>query len=229
MPPSSRLVYTAAIGLHALEPDDASLEGAIDVLAETMFGAPADEEPAGARPWDWALEPLRKALAERRRVRIVYSRAWLSGVRDRVIEPYRLVQTRRGWEVDAGPADEGDEIRSFLLSNIREADVLDDTFEMPADLADRLVRQRATATVRVRLPHSARWAADMYAEQVRVVEEDEVAATVDLDLLPPLDHRVGILLLAAGPGATVVDPPELGPEGARLAAELLEHHGHLDM
>lgn len=217
------LIYTAARALHDLHPDDRDLEAAIDVLAETMFG---DAQPGlpGARAWDHALAPLQEATRERRQVRIEYSRAWESGVTTRVIEPWKLVQTRRGWEVDAGPVDPRGEIRTFLLSNIRVAEVLDEFFEAPEDLDERLDRQRSTSVVRVRLPHAARWAADMYAEEVRVVADDETTVTVDLALLPPLDRRVGLLCLAAGPGAEVVEPGEFAGMGAALAAELLEHH-----
>ena len=79
--------------------------------------------------------------------------------------------------------------------------------------------------MRVRLPQSARWAADMYAEHVRVVQDEELSVTLDLDLLPPVDQRVALLLLVSGRAAEVLDPAELTSGRARLAAELLAHHG----
>ena len=97
---------------------------------------------------------------------VVYSRAWSQGVATRTIEPYRLVQTRRGWEVDAGPPEADGALRTFLLSNIRAAEVLDDTFDLPADLSVKLAAQRPTTSVRVSLPHDARWAADFFTEDV---------------------------------------------------------------
>jgi proteasome accessory factor C len=217
------LLFAAGRLLQDLDPTDEHLAEAIDVLAETMHG----EESAGTpqhRRWDEALDPIQAGIRNHRRVQIVYSRAWRSGVGDRVIEPYRLVNTRRGWEVDAGPVDESGAIRTFLLANVRGADLLTETFEPPADLEDRLAHQRETATVRVRLPQSARWTADMYAEVVRVVADDELFATLDLDLLPPLAHRIGLLMVAAGAQADVLDPPELTSAGTVLARELLAHH-----
>ena len=220
------LAYTAALALLETEPDNEELGQAIDVLTETMFGpsaAPGEATPA-VPSWNRLLPVFREALAAGRAVRIVYSRAWHPGVTEREIEPYQLVQTRRGWEVDAGPVDEEGRLRTFLLSNIRSAQIVERSFTAPGDVADRLAEQRATTRVRVLLPQSARWAADFYAEQVTLVEDDEEDVVVDLDLLPPVERRVGRLLLAAGPLATVVDPPELDSAGVVLAEELMVHH-----
>ncbi|KRB77067.1 hypothetical protein ASE01_09925 [Nocardioides sp. Root190] len=221
------LVYTAALALLEIEPDNTELSEAIDVLAETMFGPSLPDEvdiAPGVRAWHRLLPVLQRAVDQRHVVRIVYSRAWHPGVTDRDIEPYRLEQTRRGWEVDAGPPDADGRLRTFLLSNIRSADLLDRTFEVPGDVTERLAAQRATSTVRVLLPQSARWAADFYAEQVTLVEDDEEDVVVDLELLPPVEGRVGRLLLAAGPLATVLDPPDLDSAGVVLAEELMMHH-----
>jgi hypothetical protein len=224
-------VHAAAQALLDIEPDNAELAEALDVLAQTMFGEAAGGavgEEGGEVPrvavWNRLLPDLRHAQDEQRAVRIVYSRAWEPGVTEREIEPYRLVQTRRGWEVDAGPVDDQGRIRTYLLSNIRSVDVLDRTFVVPDDLADHLARQRATTRVRVLLPQQARWVADFYAEQVTFVEDDERDVVVDLDLLPPVEDRVGRLLLTAGPSATVLDPPALDTAGVVLAEELLLHH-----
>lgn len=220
------LAYTAALALLETEPDNEELGQAIDVLTETMFGpsaAAADTTPA-VRSWNRLLPVFREALAAGHAVRIVYSRAWHPGVTEREVEPYQLVQTRRGWEVDAGPPDDEGRLRTFLLSNIRSAEVVERSFAAPDDVADLLAEQRATTRVRVLLPQSGRWAADFYAEQVTLVQDDEEDVVVDLDLLPPVERRVGRLLLAAGPLATVVDPPELDSAGVVLAEELMLHH-----
>lgn len=216
------LIYSAARALQDIDPDDADIAGALDVLAETMFGEPL--APSRPRSWNRPLESLQDAARDHHRVEIVYSRAWDVGVTTRVIDPYRLVQTRRGWEVDAGPPDENGRLRTFLLSNLRSHEVLEETFEVPPDLEARLEDQRTTRTVRMQLPHGARWAADVYAEQVRVVADDELSVTLDLDLLPPLERRVGLLMLAAGSDARVIDPARLVACGPQLAAELLAHH-----
>ncbi len=217
---SLALVYASATALLEVEPANEDLAGALDVLAETLFGETLEH----SRTWNGPLVALQEAARDRRRVRIVYSRSWYLGVTDRVIEPYLLVQTRRGWEVDAGPPDADGRLRTFLLSNFREFEVIEETFGAPADLAARLEKQRATRTVVVRIPHAARWAADMYAEQVRVNEEDELTVTLELDLLEPVERRVGLLLLAAGPDASVVSPGQMIRAVSEIAGALLAHH-----
>jgi predicted DNA-binding transcriptional regulator YafY len=221
-PAELALIFGAAQSLLDLDPDDAPLREAVEVLTETMFGAPT--APAAARSWNRALEPLQDAVADRRRVRIVYSRTWTEGVGERVIDPYLLVQTRRGWEVDAGPPDADGRLRTYLLSNVRDFEILEETFESPAEVDLMLARQRTTDSVRVVVPHAARWAADFYAEDVAVVADDELMATLDLELLPPVDQRVGLLLLIAGEEAQVQEPSRLIAAGPALAAALLEHH-----
>lgn len=222
------LIYTAAHALLELEPDNTDLRGAVDVLTQTMLGDPsADSASAGTvtRPsWNTALEPLNAAIDGHRRVRITYSAAWSEGVSDRVIEPWRLVHTRRGWELDAGPVAADGSIRTYLLAHIRDLELLDESFEVPGDAAVRIDAQRATTTVRVRIPHSARWAADFHAERVEVVADDELTATLDLSLLPPVTQRIGLLLLVAGEDAQVLQPSALVAAGPALAAELLAHH-----
>lgn len=216
------LIYTAARALLEIAPEDEELAGALDVLTETMLGEPLPHRSADR--WQRPLEPLQDAVRERRRVRIVYSRSWHAGVAERVIEPYRLVQTRRGWEVDAGPVDDGGAIRTYLLSNVRDVEALDSSFAEPPGLPRLLDDQRTTERVRVRVPHHARWAADMYAERVVVADDEEQTVTLDLHLLPPLEQRLGLFLLASGPDAAVVEPSVLIRTVRDVAGELLAHH-----
>lgn len=216
------LVHTAAGALLDLEPDNTDLAEAIDVLAETMFGVPAAS--ADAPRWNRPLPMLQRAREERRAARIVYSRSWDPGVSERVIHPHRVVQTRRGWEVDAGPVGDNGNLRTYLLSNIREVHLLDETFEVGAEIPGLLARQRDTSRVRMCLPHAARWAADLYAEEVTVVEDDEESVVVEMQLLPPVERRVALVLLASGPDGFVTAPRSLEDQGAILAEELLMHH-----
>jgi proteasome accessory factor C len=218
------LIYTAALALLEIDPDDGDLAAAIDVLAETMFGG-KPRNPVSTAQEDAALEVLAEGQRRARRVEIVYSRAWDAGVTERLIEPYRLVKTSRGWEVDAGPVDADGELRTFLLSGIRQARLTDEPFDVPGDLPRLLDAKRATQVVRVELPQSARWAADMYAERVVEVEDCELSVVLDVEVLPPVRHRVGVLLLASGPTARVIEPAELSTCGTELARALLDHHG----
>lgn len=221
-PAELALIFGAAQSLLDLEPDDVPLREAVEVLTETMFGTAT--APDAVSSWNRPLEPLQDAVAQHQQVRIVYSRTWTEGVGERVIDPYMLVQTRRGWEIDAGPPDADGKLRTYLLSNLRDLEVLSSTFGVPDDIDLMLARQRTTDSVRVVVPHGARWAADFYAEDVVVVEDDELMATLDLELLPPVEQRVGLLLLIAGEEARVQEPGRLIAAGPALAAALLEHH-----
>jgi len=216
------MVYAAGVALLETEPDDTHLKEALTVLAETMYGVPGPEQHIGT--WNRFLPALQDAVELRRRVRIVYSRAWREGVIERVIEPLRLVQTRRGWEVDAGPAGPEGNLRTYLLSNVRDLKLLDETFEPPSDVETRLLQQRTTTTVRMVLAQDARWAADMYAEQVDVVREDEEEFEADLELLPPASERVALLMLASGPRTRVTDNTSYLPDAIEVVMDLLRHH-----
>lgn len=228
------LIYTAAqMELEAAWSQD--LADAVAVLEETLLPSKPNTSQSNTSQPDATATPtalpghdreilarLQLARTEHRLVRIVYSRSWRHGVSERTVEPYRLLHTRRGWELDAGVGD--GELRTFLLTNIRSCELLDDAFAPLADLAERLTAQRATTTVRVRVPYQARWAADSYAEQVRVVAEHESAVELELALLPPLERRLGLLLLVAGPEADVIEPTALAGSRAELARELRQHY-----
>lgn len=219
------LVYTAATAaLEMAGPaGDADLASALDVIVDTMYGEAA---PGPQRGWRSPyLDDLLRAASEHRRVRLTYSRQWGNGIFERVIEPWRLVQTAvRGWEIDAGPIAQNGKLRSYLLSNIRDLEVLDDTFALPEDAEDRLAEQRETSLVTVELPHRSRWALDEYAEEVTIVAQTDESFTAQVSLLEPVGWRVGLLMLAAGADSRVIEPAGLISEGPALAARLLEHH-----
>jgi len=142
-----------------------------------------------------------------------------------VIEPYRLIRTRRGWEIDAGPPDAEGKLRTYLLDRIRSYQVLEEAFEPPAGLVEMLQRQRTTAPVELVVPHEARWSVEKYAERSDVLDEDETFAHIRAHLLEPVRHRVGLILLDGGPAARVIQPVELFDAGRELARTLLAHYG----
>jgi predicted DNA-binding transcriptional regulator YafY len=226
------LLYTAARDLQRLGPVDPDLDAAVNVLRDTVLGTPEGSDSSSFRTFadrsPSTVLRLREAIEQGSPVRITYSRAWRPGVSTRVIEPYRLVRTRRGWEVDAGPVQDDGSIRTFLLSRVSSVEVLPGTFVRPDDVEHAIAGNRTTTTVRVRLPQGSRWAAERFAERVDTVQDDEQQITLDVDLLPPVEQRLGLLLLVAGHDSTVVDPPSMRPVGQSLARELLEHHRGAD-
>lgn len=215
-------LFEAGADLLALEPENETLRSALDAFQTALWPA---EGPSGA---DWkapTAQQLHRAAQERRRVRITYVRQWHPGARDRVIEPYRLVRTRRGWEVDAGPSDELAAVRTFLVSGIQACEVLDETFELPADVDELLAAQRSPVTVELVVAQERRWAVDRYSESATVLDDDEESVSLRAALLPPVAHRLGLTLLTCGPSAFVVQPRSLEDAGLELARRLLRHHG----
>jgi proteasome accessory factor C len=214
-------LYEAGVDLLALEPDNATLRGAVAAFESAL--EPADK-PLASQWGAGTAQALHRAAEEHRQVRISYVRQWRPGASDRVIEPYRLVRTRRGWEVDAGPADEAAPVRTYLVSGIVEHQVLDATFVPPADLDARLAGNRAAERVELVVPQSSRWAVERFAESVTVLADDEESVSLQADLLPPVASRLGLLLLCCGPEAFVMAPKDLVDAGEVTARLLLEHH-----
>jgi predicted DNA-binding transcriptional regulator YafY len=214
-------VYEAGVDLLALEPDNETLAGALEAFESAL--EPADK-PLASQWGAGTAQALHRAAVEHRRVRIGYVRQWSPGSSERVIEPYRLVRTRRGWEVDAGPADDVTAVRTYLVSGIVEHTVLDETFEPPADLDALLAHNREARPVELVVPQSSRWAVERFAESVTVLADDEESVSLRADLLPPVAPRLGLLLLCCGPDAFVMAPSTLADAGEVTAQQLLEHH-----
>jgi predicted DNA-binding transcriptional regulator YafY len=214
-------LLTAGQELLALEPGNDELRSAIEALQLNLLQVESEDAP------QWGAETarvLREAADEHRRVRMTYDRAWHPGRRERVIEPYRVVHTRRGWEVDAGPPDEAGRLRTFLVSGVRSADVLDEVFADPPELDAMLTAQRRARRVELVVPQDRRWVVERFAESTRVLDDDEESVKVEAELLEPFSWRLGLILLICGEEAFVMQPHDLSAAGSALAAQLLAHH-----
>ena len=209
-------LYRAASDLAALEPDNTVLADAVARLRSTLL-AGIDGGPEYGGPLAAA---LRQAATGRRRVRIEYWRAWRPGVTTRVIEPYRVVSTRRGFEVDAGPLDSAGQIRTFLVRGIRDAETLEETFERPEDVEARIEASRTLTEVRLVVPRDMAWVVSRFAERSSVAQADDDLEVV-AQVLPPVDERVGLMMTIAGPDAFVVEPVGLQDAAAHTARRLL--------
>ena len=78
--------------------------------------------------------------------------------------------------------------------------------------------------VTVVVPQGARWVVERHAESAEVLQEDEESVKLRDNLLPPVQRRVGLVLLVAGPDAFRTEPADLRDAGRDLARELLAHH-----
>jgi proteasome accessory factor C len=203
-----------------LEPDNEILRSAVDKLREGLLPGVM---PSSAETWG-PPHAFETARAEQRKITISYARAWHPGVVTRVVEPYRLVRTRRGWELDAGPVQANGRLRTYLLNRVQSFEVLAETFEPPHDITDLLRGQRVPTVVELEVPHEAHWAVEKQAESVEVISEDETSVRLRASLLEPVRQRVGLILIDAGPSARVVESAELADAGRELAQTLLDHH-----
>ncbi len=216
-------LYEAARSLAELEPYNEALADAVAVLRNTFLAGPT-LAATGTDAAAGTAAILRDAVSSRRAVRIEYSRAWRPGVTSRVIHPYALHRTARGWEVDAGPMAQG-RARTFLVERIASAALVDETFEPPPGIAEILAVERSQTQVEMSLPQRTQWVVDRFAESTVVQTSDADDLTVRAGFLPPVAERVGLILLIAGPDAFVVDPPQFDEAGSDLARALLAHHG----
>lgn len=214
------VLYEAARGLLQLEPDNEALQQALGILSDSFLGVGA-AGPAGS---DDAGATLRAAMDERRVVEFEYSRQWRPGVTQRRAHPYALRHTARGWELDAGPLEDG-RARTFIVERIRSLRVLPETFERPVGIDELLRAERAETLVTFSLPQRTHWVADRFAESTQVLDADADDLTVRAAFLPPVAERVGLVILVAGADAFVLEPAGLADAGADLARKLLDHHG----
>lgn len=208
--------YATASWISEMQPDNAALAAAVEIIADRILA----DTPA--RPDSDIGGVVSKAITDHTVLDIEYSRAWKPGVVQRRIKPLRLVQTMRGWELDALQGD--DELRTFLIDRIRSADAGDQSFTVPAGIEHRLAAHRQVTTVDLLVPQRYQWTVDRYAENSQVLEWDEGDVSIRADFLPPVAERVGLVLVTA-PGSLVLQPAELDTAGPDMARLLLENHG----
>lgn len=212
-------LYEAARSLAQVEPGNVHLTSAVERLGRTFLAGIEAETDAPDIP-----AIISGAIDERRPLRIEYSRAWKPGVGVRVVHPYALVRTGRGWELDAGPLEDG-RARTFIVRRIRSAEPVPGGFERPEGLAELLRAERRETRVELSLPQGQHWIADRFAERTEVIDSDADDLAVAAHFLPPVAERVGLVLLLAGPDAFVIDPDDYAEAGAELAQSLRSHHG----
>jgi len=214
-------VLQAAEDLLRLEPGNESLSAVVAHLRSRWLpGVSEVWRPASEGRWE---HELARAIRESRQVWIRYERYWQPGVIERLVEPYALVKTHRGFEVDAGPLDAEGRPRTYLVEYIRELAVHEDTFVAPADVEQRCRDHRRTTSVVMVVPRDRLWTAEYLSETVTVEDADD-ELQLRMDVLEPVADRVGLVALQAGPDAFVAQPPELADAPAVVARRLWQHH-----
>lgn len=158
------------------------------------------------------LEKLWEAVHTRRQVRMVYRGRGQLDPSQRHFDPYVLVHGW-GWRYCLGYCHLRQAIRSFRLDRILELDLLDQTFEVPADfdlglyVAEEPYFQRQ---IQVRLffaADAAIQALDNRAYWEAIEEQPDGSITVTF-AMPDLESAAGIIL-GQVPLAVVLEPEEL--------------------
>jgi len=168
-----------------------------------------------------AFRPLLDAVQDRQRVRFTYRAANTGEVRERLVEPWRLVARRGGWILVGRDVDRAAP-RSFRLSRIEgrvRADGAPGSFDPPepeqveSALRTWEVGQQRTAVLALR-PERA----EVLRARGRALEVDPTRA-VDRDLFAVQYRSTWELaeeIVTYGDAVLVLDPPELRAEVIRL-------------
>jgi proteasome accessory factor C len=209
-------------------PDATALASALEKLRtslrpETLGDAERIEMADPGAPIE-ALDPIREASRERRRVHVDYfahsSGEWSS----RVIDPEQVFVALGHWYVAAWDVTIDAE-RLFRVDRIRRVEPTGERFS-PRGLegAGRSLYTPSDedVSVRLRLAPAARWIAEYYT----ITDEQERAdGSLDITLPARTLGWVARLLLRAGSDAIVLEPPELTVEVAALARSTLDRYG----
>lgn len=170
---------------------------------------------------------LHRALAERRQVRIVYATGSRGGEESRrVVEPYAVIPYVRSWQLIAYDHLRGD-VREFKLDRIREAELLDVGYTIPADfdldayLGDAWGLMRGAAgepeeVVLVFAPEAGRWVTEERwhpSQRAQTLSDGRVQVSFCLGITPEFVNWV----LYYGSRVRVVQPEHLR---RRVAEEL---------
>lgn len=222
----------------AKEPPD-PLAGALAKL-EAALGSP-EIVVALATPGE--LDVVRRAVDERRRLRLEYRSAGRDEVTERVVDPHAVFSAGGEWYLDAHCHRAGDD-RLFRVDRIRRAELLDEHFVDPDDdrdghtdghadaNPDGLARGDASdlATYRPRpddtrvtleLAPGAHWVAERFPTEAAIRRDD---GTLRVTLAITERAFLERLLLRLGPEARVVEPVAWRALAADPARRILDRY-----
>lgn len=190
----------------------AKLEAALDASGRLHVDLPAPTY----------LDAVRRAADEAESLDITYFSAWRVDTTERRIDPLLVHAAEGHWYIEAHDHRSG-ERRRFRVDRILSAAPSGEHFErVDVGLPSSTFTGRGDARdVTVALPASARWVTEAYEVSEATTRPDgrmEVVLTVGS---PTFLERI---LLRAGPGAEVLDPPELRDLGREAAGRILNRY-----
>jgi proteasome accessory factor BC len=210
--PLEAKALVAAIDLIGEHLPGGSLASARQKIVDALGQDPAEEglQITNAKGDDSEIaRVVTRAVTRRRLLRIDYYKENEDEFIERTIEPYKLANGQEGWYVHSYDL-EKDTPRSYRLDRIREATVLDDSFEprpgIEPDVHGWLATGEVPASKSARIwvsPERARWE----REDHRVVEELSDGAVIVERTYASHEWLARELLKAAG-DAVVVEPED---------------------
>jgi proteasome accessory factor BC len=214
--PLEAKALVAAIDLIGEHLPEGSLASARQKIVDALGQDPAEEglQITTAKGDDSEIaRVVSGAISRRRLLRIEYYKENEDEFTERMIEPYKLANGQEGWYVHSWDTGKG-QPRSYRLDRIREATVLDETYEPRAGvepdvhgwLATGEVESASTARIWIS-PDRARWA----REDRRVVQDLADGAVIVERTYASGDWLAREILKEAG------DAVVLEPEDARRA------------
>lgn len=185
-----------------------------------------------AFPW---LSAVQEAVWAQRKLRIRYRKE--EGITERIIHPLGLVAKRNVWYVAAEQEPDG-ELRTFRISRLEEASLLDETFMRPEGFDLAAYWEQSTARFKSELPRYVarvrtteagldRLRKERFIKVLQVENSDnqgQILAEVDLQTL---DWACGVIL-RIGRDAEVLEPQELRERVISEAQAILALYGPLD-
>lgn len=185
-----------------------------------------------AFPW---LSAVQEAVWAQRKLRIRYRKE--EGITERIIHPLGLVAKRNVWYVAAEQEPDG-ELRTFRISRLEEASLLDETFMRPEGFDLAAYWEQSTTRFKSELPRYVarvrtteagldRLRKERFIKVLQVENSDnqgQILAEVDLQTL---DWACGVIL-RIGRDAEVLEPQELRERMISEAQAILALYGHLD-
>lgn len=168
---------------------------------------------------DLITELLRLAIEQKQSVDITYYSYGRDDTGTRKINPWAIHSEGGLWYLQAWCHSSNAE-RIFRIDRIRDASILDLSFDMPAPLPTFQLFDGSNALGRVTLllAPDARWVTEYYpAESIETHTDGSTTLTLAIGSLPWLER----LLLRLGPDATVIEASDVLEDAGPLAARRL--------
>lgn len=168
------------------------------------------------------LDEVRRAAADSTRLRIAYYSASRDETTERVVDPYQVFSSGGHWYLNARCHQAGG-LRHFRVDRIEAVEPTGERFDPPPEGPPPVVMgpgPEGTMAILL-LPGSARWLVESLPI-LSLGEEADGRLRVEL----PVGGQAWLarLLLRAGPGAEVVDPPSLVDTARQTASAILARY-----